>query len=585
MGKIIGIDLGTTTSEIAYIENDEPKIIPDCFGNRIVPSVVGKKEDNTVIVGQVAYNQLIPSPERTVAEVKRLMGSDTKINMGEKEYMPHEISSLILKELKKYAEDYLGEEVEEAVITVPANFNNSQRKVTKLAGEMAGLKVERIINEPTAAAMAYGIDNADKEEKILVYDLGGGTFDVSILEMFEGILDVKSSRGNDRLGGKDFDSRIEKYIEKEFERIYNQNLYKNLDVQNKLSIKLRVKEAAINAKKELSNQLSTTINIPFITVIDNKPVSISIELKREKFNELTKDLVERTTEKIDEALKAANLKAKDIDTVLLVGGSSRIPAVKELVESKFKGKIISGINPDEAVAMGAAIQAGIKSNQITSEENLIITDKCSHNLGTSIIKIGDGKVINGAFDCIIPIDSSIPCSKKKLYYTAVDNQEEVRVEVYEGNEELAEDNMKIGDFLLKGVPKARAGEESIEVQFDYDLNGILEVKATIMSTGGSINKIIDNFKLIKLAQDALVDENLYERFKVDEWLEYDLASGVKSTVELAEKKIKSAKIDKDDFKYRKIEKLLEELKLAVIHDNEELVEKYDEELTDILFEE
>ncbi|WP_018590692.1 Hsp70 family protein [Terrisporobacter glycolicus] len=585
MGKIIGIDLGTTTSEIAYIENDEPKIIPDCFGNRIVPSVVGKKEDNTVIVGQVAYNQLIPSPERTVAEVKRLMGSDTKINMGEKEYMPHEISSLILKELKKYAEDYLGEEVEEAVITVPANFNNSQRKVTKLAGEMAGLKVERIINEPTAAAMAYGINNADKEEKILVYDLGGGTFDVSILEMFEGILDVKSSRGNDRLGGKDFDNRIEKYIEKEFERIYNQNLYKNLDVQNKLSIKLRVKEAAINAKKELSNQLSTTINIPFITVMDNKPVSISIELKREKFNELTKDLVERTTEKIDEALKAANLKAKDIDTVLLVGGSSRIPAVKELVESKFKGKIISGINPDEAVAMGAAIQAGIKSNQITSEENLIITDKCSHNLGTSIIKIGDGKVINGAFDCIIPIDSSIPCSKKKLYYTAVDNQEEVRVEVYEGNEELAEDNMKIGDFLLKGVPKARAGEESIEVQFDYDLNGILEVKATIMSTGGSINKIIDNFKLIKLAQDALVDENLYERFKVDEWLDYDLASGVKSTVELAEKKIKSAKIDKDDFKYRKIEKLLEELKLAVIHDNEELVEKYDEELTDILFEE
>ncbi|WP_419749191.1 Hsp70 family protein [Terrisporobacter petrolearius] len=585
MGKIIGIDLGTTTSEIAYIENDEPKIIPDCFGNRIVPSVVGKKEDNTVIVGQVAYNQLIPSPERTVAEVKRLMGSDTKITMGEKEYMPHEISSLIIKELKKYAEDYLGEEVEEAVITVPANFNNSQRKVTKLAGEMAGLKVERIINEPTAAAMAYGINNADKEEKILVYDLGGGTFDVSILEMFEGILDVKSSRGNDRLGGKDFDSRIEKYIEKEFERIYNQNLYKNLDVQNKLSIKLRVKEAAINAKKELSNQLSTTINIPFITVIDNKPVSLSIELKRDKFNVLTRDLVERTTQKIDEALKAANLKAKDIDIVLLVGGSSRIPAVKELVESKFKGKIISGINPDEAVAMGAAIQAGIKSNQITSEENLIIADKCSHNLGTSIIKIGDGKVINGAFDCIIPIDSSIPCSKKKLYYTAVDNQEEVRVEVYEGNEELAEDNTKIGDFLLKGVPKARAGEESIEVQFDYDLNGILEVKATIMSTGISINKIIDNFKLIKLPQDALVDENLYERFKVDEWQEYDLASGVKSIVELAENKIKNSKIDKDDFKYRKIEKLLEELKLAVIHDNEELVEKYDEELTDILFEE
>lgn len=585
MGKIIGIDLGTTTSEIAYIENNEPKIIPDCFGNRIVPSVVGKKEDNTIIVGQVAYNQLIPSPDRTVAEVKRLMGSDTKISMGDKEYMPHEISSMILKELKKYAEDYLGEEVTEAVITVPANFNNSQRKVTKLAGEMAGLKVERIINEPTAAAMAYGINNLDKEEKILVYDLGGGTFDVSILEMFEGILDVKSSRGNDRLGGKDFDSRIEKYIEKEFERIYKQNLYYGIDVQNKLSIKLRVKEAAINAKKELSNQPSTTINIPFITVIDNKPVSISIELKRDKFNELTKDLVERTTEKIDEALNAASLKAKDIDTVLLVGGSSRIPAVKELVESKFKGKIISGINPDEAVSMGAAIQAGIKSNQITCEENLIITDKCSYNLGTSIIKIGDGKVINGAFDCIIPIDSSIPCSKKKVYYTAVDNQEEVRVEVYEGNEELAEDNEKIGDFLLKGVPKGKAGDESIEVQFDYDLNGILEVRATIVSTGDSINKIIDNFRLTKLPQDALVDENLYERFKIDKWMDCDLAGNVKGTIELAEKKISNPAIREDEKRYKKIEKLLEELKLAVIYDNEELVEKYDEELTDILFEE
>lgn len=585
MGKIIGIDLGTTTSEIAYIENNEPKIIPDCFGNRIVPSVVGKKEDNTIIVGQVAYNQLIPSPDRTVAEVKRLMGSDTKISMGDKEYMPHEISSMILKELKKYAEDYLGEEVTEAVITVPANFNNSQRKVTKLAGEMAGLKVERIINEPTAAAMAYGINNLDKEEKILVYDLGGGTFDVSILEMFEGILDVKSSRGNDRLGGKDFDSRIEKYIEKEFERIYKQNLYYGIDVQNKLSIKLRVKEAAINAKKELSNQPSTTINIPFITVIDNKPVSISIELKRDKFNELTKDLVEKTTEKIDEALKAASLKAKDIDTVLLVGGSSRIPAVKELVESKFKGKIISGINPDEAVSMGAAIQAGIKSNQITCEENLIITDKCSYNLGTSIIKIGDGKVINGAFDCIIPIDSSIPCSKKKVYYTAVDNQEEVRVEVYEGNEELAEDNEKIGDFLLKGVPKGKAGDESIEVQFDYDLNGILEVRATIVSTGDSINKIIDNFRLTKLPQDALVDENLYERFKIDKWMDCDLAGNVKGTIELAEKKISNPAIREDEKRYKKIEKLLEELKLAVIYDNEELVEKYDEELTYILFEE
>ena len=581
MGKIIGIDLGTTTSEIAFMENDQPKIITDCFGNRIVPSVVGKKEDGTVVVGQVAYNQLISSPDRTMAEVKRLMGSDTMISLDDEKYLPHELSSLILKELKKYAEDYLGEEVVEAVITVPANFNNSQRKVTKMAGEMAGLKVERIINEPTAAAMAYGLNNYDKEEKILVYDLGGGTFDVSILEMFEGILDVKSSRGNDRLGGKDFDSRIEKYIEKEFEKTYNQNLYKGLDVKNKLSIKLRVKEAAINAKKELSTQLSTTINIPFITIIDNKPVSIGMELTRDKFNQLTKDLVISTTEKIDEALKAAKLKEKDIDRVLLIGGSSRIPAVKELVEKKFKGKIITGINPDEAVAMGAAIQAGIKGNQITDVENLIITDKCSYNLGTSIIKIGDGKVISGAFDCIIPIDSSIPCSNKKTYYTAVDNQDEVRIEVFEGNEEMAEDNVKIGDFILKGIPKGKAGEQSIDVQFDYDLNGILEVKATIVSTGKSINKIIDNFKLTKLPIDSLADENMYYRYKVDSWQEYELAESVKNIIELAEKKMKHIK---DEDKYDEIENILDELKMAVIYNNKELVEKFDDGLTDMLFE-
>ena len=581
MGRIIGIDLGTTTSEIAYIENDEPKIIPDCFGNRIVPSVVGKKEDGTVVVGQVAYNQLISSPDRTISEVKRLMGSDILIPVGDKKYLPHELSSMILKELKNYAEDYFGEEVVEAVITVPANFNNSQRKVTKLAGEMAGLKVERIINEPTAAAIAYGINNSQKEEKILVYDLGGGTFDVSILEIFDGILDVKSSRGNDRLGGKDFDGRIEKYIEEEFEKIYKKDLYKDLDMKNKLSIKMRIKEAAINAKKELSTQLTTTINIPFINIIDSKPVSIDMEFTREKFDELTKDLVISTTEKIDEALKAAKLKEKDIDTVLLVGGSSRIPAVRELVEKKFKGKIISGINPDEAVAMGAAIQAGIKSNQITCEENLMITDKCSYNLGTSIIKIGDGKIIEGAFDCIIPIDSSIPCSKKKTYYTAVDNQEEVRIEVFEGNESMAADNTKIGDFLLKGVPKGKAGEESIDVQFDYDLNGILEVKATIVSTGKSVNKIIDNFKLIKLPLDSLSNQSIYDRFNTEFWLEYDLAKNVKNTLELAEKKINDLK--ENEKEYKNIKKLMDEIKLAVIYNDEELVEKLDEKLTDLLF--
>ncbi len=579
MGKIIGIDLGTTTSEVAYIENGEPKIIPDCFGNRIVPSVVGKKEDETVVVGQVAYNQLISAPDRTISEVKRLMGTDARIPLGDKEYLPHEISGILLKELKNYAESYLGDEVEEAVITVPANFNNSQRKLTKMAGELAGLKVERIINEPTAAAMAYGINNCDKEEKILVFDLGGGTFDVSVLEIFDGILDVKSSRGNDKLGGKDFDARIEKYIEEEFEIIHELGLYENIDIDTIYSIKSRVKEAAIHAKKELSTQLSTTINIPFITILDNKPINISLELTREKFNKFTKDLVMSTTEKINEVLKAANLKEKDIDTVILAGGSSRIVAVKELVESKFPGKITSGINPDEAVALGAAIQAGLKSNQITDEDAFIISDKCSYNLGTSIIKIGEGKVIDGVFDCLIPIDSSIPCSKKKTYYTAVDNQEEVRVEVYEGNEFMAEDNAKIGDFILRGVPKGKAGEQSIDIEFDYDLNGILEVRATVVSTGKSINKIIDNFKLIELPQDRLIDEDINKAIHLNEWRNYELGKSVKNIIELAENKINEL----DEEAYEVVNNILEKLKLAVIDEDKELVEKYDEVLTDILF--
>ena len=580
MSKIIGIDLGTTTSEVSYIENGEAKIIPDCFGNRIVPSVVGKKEDGSIIVGQVAYNQLISAPERTISEFKRLMGVDIQIPLDKEKYAPHEISSMLLKELKNYAESYLGEEVVEAVITVPANFNNSQRKLTKLAGEMAGLKVDRIINEPTAAAMAYGIDNSENEEKILVFDLGGGTFDVSILEMFDGILDVKSSRGNDKLGGKDFDARIENYIENDFNEKYGKNLYDDIDIETKYSIKSRIKEAAINAKKELSSQLSTTINIPFLTVINNKPINYSTGLTREKFNELTKDLVMLTTEKIDEALKAAKLEEKDIDTVLLVGGSSRIPAVKNLVEKRFPNKITSGINPDEAVSLGAAIQGGIKSNQITCEETLIVTDKCSYNLGTSIIKIADGKIIDGVFDCIIPIDSSIPCSKKKTYYTAVDDQEEVRVEVYEGDAFLAEDNTKIGDFILKGVPKGKAGNQSIDVQFDYDLNGILEIKATIVSTGKSINKIIDKFQLVKLPEYGLADSDINERIKLNNWLNCDLSKDVRGTVELAEKKLKNLL---DNEKSQAIQELVDKLKYAVLDNDEESVEKYDEELTNLLF--
>lgn len=579
MGRIIGIDLGTTTSEIAYIEKGKPKIITDGFGNRIIPSVVGLRDDGSLVVGQVAYNQLMSEPNRTVAEVKRLMGTDTKILLGEKELLPHEISAELLKNLKNYAESYLGEEITEAVITVPASFKHIHRKATQQAGEIAGLKVDRIINEPTAAAMAYGIENLDKEEKVLVYDLGGGTFDVTILEMFDGILDVISSRGNDRLGGKDFDERIERYIENEFEKQYGLDLYKNTDDDVKSSMKSRIKEASINAKKELSTQMSTTINIPFITIIDNKPINISINLTRDKFDELTYDLVNSTEKTINEALKAATCTEEDIDVVLLVGGSSRIASVQNLVHSKFPNKIKSGINPDEAVALGAAVQAGIKSDEISSEDSLIVTDKCSYSLGTSIVADIGERLINGVFDCIIPRDSSIPCSEKRNYVTMYDGQTEVDVSVYEGDAPWAIENTKIADFILEGIPEAPAGDEGIEVEFNYDLNGILEVKATVSSTGKSISKIIDNFQLMKSSNDDIIDKYISERDNLSNWVNCELAINVKNTIDLAEKKMEKM----DDYKINKLQVVVDKLKKAVIDKNEVLVEQYDEELTDILF--
>lgn len=577
MSRIIGIDLGTTTSEIAFINNGKPQIINDIHGERIIPSVVGKR-DNNIIVGKIAYNQLLSDPDKTVAEIKRLMGTDEKVKLGDEEYLPHEISAIILKELKQYAQEYLGEEVTEAVITVPANFDNNQRKLTKLAGEMAGFKVERIINEPTAAAMGYGIDNLDKEEKVLVYDLGGGTFDVTILEMFDGILDVISSRGNNRLGGKDFDERIELYIEDEFKKQHGVDLYET--GINYKEIKPRIKEAAINAKKELSSQLSTNINIPFITILDNRPINLYIELTRQKFDELTADLVKSTIDTINEALNAANCNEEDIDVVLLVGGSSRMASVQSLVNGKFPNKVKAGINPDEAVALGAAVQAGIKSDEIKCEESLIVTDKCSYNLGTSIVTERGGRLVEGVFDCLIPIDSSIPCSHKKTYYTVYDNQTEVNVDVYEGSASLVYENTKIGDFILPGIPEGVAGSQGIEIEFNYDLNGILQVKATIVSTGKSISKVIDNFELTKSNDSNIIEGILNDRIDLTNWINCELAPNVKSTINLAERKMKNLDYDKANT----IEVLINNLKTAVINNDEELVEKYDEELTDLLFE-
>lgn len=594
MGNIIGIDLGTTTSEIAYIKNGRPEIIEDETGKRIIPSVVSyDTKNNKIFAGNKAYNLRISNAENTIQEIKRHMGEDYKVKLNGDDLYPHEVSAIILSELKKYAEDRLGEKIDEAVITVPANFTNQQREATKEAGKLAGLRVERIINEPTAAAMAYGIDNLDKEANILVYDLGGGTFDVTVLELYKGVLDVKASRGNNLLGGKDFDAAVEKYILNEFRKEYGVDLYEIKGI-NKVKAEGSIKVEAKRVKEELSFQEIGMINIPFLAVLDGEPIGLDIELTRGKFERLTKDLVESTREPVKEALEASNLNYEDIDIVLTVGGSSRIAAVQKLVEELFPGKVRHDINPDEAVAMGAAIQAGIKTDQIDSKKSLVVTDKCNYNLGTRIVGNLNGRLIDDLFDCIIPVDSSIPCSKTKRYYTCSNGQQSVIIDVYEGYNELASKNEKISEFSMDGIPSAPAGEEAIDINFTYDLNGTLEVIATIVSTGKKANKKVVDKRLEIKSTGNLSKYLTSEPIKVEEtnssnsnsgvnlnaWKDSSLASIIKRTIELAEMKLDKLNNSDSD----KVINLLNELKQAAIDENEDLVDELDEKLTDLLFE-
>lgn len=594
MGNIIGIDLGTTTSEIAYIKNGRPEIIEDENGKRIIPSVVSYDvKNNKIFAGSKAYNLRVSNAENTIQEIKRHMGEDYKVKLNGDELYPHEVSAIVLSELKKYAEDKLGEKIDEAVITVPANFTNQQREATKEAGKLAGLRVERIINEPTAAAMAYGIDNLDKEANILVYDLGGGTFDVTVLELYKGVLDVKASRGNNLLGGKDFDAVVEKYILNEFRKEYGVDLYEIKGI-NKIKAEGSIKVEAKKVKEELSFQEIGMINIPFLAVLDGEPIGLDLELTRGKFERLTKDLVESTREPVKEALEASNLDYKDIDIVLTVGGSSRIAAVQKLVEELFPGKVRHDINPDEAVAMGAAIQAGIKTYQIDSKKSLVVTDKCNYNLGTRIVGNLNGRLIDDLFDCIIPVDSSIPCSKTKRYYTCSNGQQSVIIDVYEGYNELASKNEKISEFSMDGIPSAPAGEEAIDINFTYDLNGTLEVIATIVSTGKKANKKVVDKRLEIKSSGNLSKYLSSEPIKVEEsnssnrnsgvnlnaWKDSSLSSIIKRTIELAEMKLD--KVDKSDSD--RIKDLLNKLKQAAIDENEDLVDELDEKLTDLLFE-
>ena len=465
MAKIIGIDLGTTNSCVSVIEGGEATVITNSEGSRTTPSVVAFTKDGERLVGQLAKNQAVTNPERTIISIKRHMGSDYKVDIDGKKYTPQEISAMILQKLKAEAESYLGEKVTDAVITVPAYFTDSQRQATKDAGQIAGLKVDRIINEPTAAALAYGIDK-ENDQKIVVYDLGGGTFDVSVIEIGDGVQEVLATAGNNHLGGDDFDQRVIDYLVSEFRKS------DGTDLRNDKFAMQRLKDEAEKAKIALSNSTSVNVNIPYITADATGPKHLNVQLTRAKFNELTADLVEATMGPLKQAVSDSGLKLSEIDKILLVGGSTRIPAVQEAVKGYLGKEPFKGINPDECVAMGAALQGGVLNKEVTG---LLLLDVTPLSLGI--------ETLGGVCTRMIERNTTIPTKKTQVYSTAVDNQPSVDINILQGEREFAKDNKSIGTFRLDGIAPAPRGVPQIEVTFDIDANGIVNVSAKDLGTG------------------------------------------------------------------------------------------------------
>ncbi|ESE30965.1 MAG: molecular chaperone DnaK [[Eubacterium] brachy] len=567
MAKIIGIDLGTTNSCVAVLEGGEPMVITNAEGNRTTPSVVGFAKNGERLVGETAKRQAVTNPERTIASIKRHMGEDYKVSIDGKDYTPQDISAMILGKLKADAEAYLGEKVTEAVITVPAYFTDSQKQATKDAGKIAGLDVKRIINEPTAAALSYGLDKESGHHKILVYDLGGGTFDVSILELGDGVFEVLATSGNNKLGGDDFDNAILNFMTETFAR------ENGIDLKKDTMAMQRLKEAAEKAKKELSSAQSTNINLPFITVNENGPLHLNMDLTRAKFDQLTAKLVEGTIEPMKKAMSDAGVSNSDIEKVILVGGSTRIPAVQDAVK-KITGKDpFKGINPDECVAIGASIQAGVLTGEVNDVLLLDVTP-----LSLSIETLG------GVATKLIERNTTIPTKKSQVFSTAADNQSAVDIHVMQGEREMAAGNITLGRFQLTGIPAAPRGVPQIEVTFDIDANGIVNVSAKDLGTGkeqsititSSTNLSEDeiNAKVKEAEQFAEEDKKRKEEIEIRnqaETLIYETDKNLKELDgKLSEAEVKDITEAKEELSKKLENGTVEDIKSAV----EKLTEKF-----------